>query len=368
MTRTPIRRFGRLLIAALTLSLLATACFGGGGDLGGVAAGLGTKKSKDVKPPKPIDSKATALAGLILQTNSPSMRRLADSPKGTGAVVLFVQPGGPSDNKSIGRGDLLTEIDGTKVGNHEHALALLRSRPGTKHKLSFSRKDGTQRTVEITARVPGKISTFSFINPEVQQNPRDPLLRFMRAQSESSGSAKMTDLQQALSVDSKFVEAITLLASLTWDQQNQKGLKKPQKIRLRNQALAGWTNALDLDPTNTTALSVRSTAWTELGNPKRGKKDADRARDADPSHPRAYYATALADMGLNKPDDAAGPALAAINLNPYNAVYYLQLERVFVKLKRKDDCSKTADAISPYLLAQGKQFQTDVGILKKICG
>jgi hypothetical protein len=357
----------RLLIAAFALSFVASGCFGGGGDLEDVARGSSATKAEDVKPPEAVDTRATGLPGLILQTNSPSMRRLADSPRGAGAVVLFIQPGGPSDNKGIGRGHLLTKVNDSVVRNHEAALALLRSRPGEEHSLGFKLRDGTERTVEITARRPGRINTLSFINPEVQQNPSDPVLRFMRAQSSTKVEDRVRDLREALSSDPKFVEAITLQASLTWDRRAARGLNKEQKTQLANQALAGWTNALDLDPNNTTALSVRSTAWTELGNSRRGRRDAERATKVDPSHPRAYYAMALAEMGQNKPENAAGPARAAIDLNKYNTPYYVLLQRVFAQLKRKDDCSKTVDAISPFLLAQSRQLQTSVDFMKRIC-
>src|SRR5918996_2569973 len=126
MTKTTRARW---LAGALILLISATACFGGGGGNAGEAAQK-VSTERDPDPPEQVDPNATAQPGLVLSTNSRTWAKLIDAHEGKGAVVLFVQPGGPSDGKGIARGDLLTAIDGSPVVNHEAGIAQLRSRPG----------------------------------------------------------------------------------------------------------------------------------------------------------------------------------------------------------------------------------------------
>jgi len=343
MTRRPRARW---FMAAFAILLTATACFGSS-DPGSVARGLGN--ARDARPPDQVDAHATAQPGLVLSTNSRTWEKLIDSHAGRGAVVLFVQPGGPSDGKGIARGDLLTAVDGTPVVNHEAGIAILRARPGQRRDLKFVQRDGTIRTVTIEERNPNGANLRSFLNPMVGARSNDPLLRFLRAQS-AGGSFQdnLTDVNVALQQEPEFVEALTLKASLEWDQRLS---DTKNALRLVNDALAGWKTALDLDPDNATALSVRSTAYTTIGRATKGKEDADKTLAVDDSYPRGYFALALADSALRDPAAALGPAAAAVKLNPYNYSYFNLLAAIYKRLNRTTDCNRTADAMTPFLNA-----------------
>ena len=355
--RTP----AKWLVAAFALLLSASACFGGGGDPGSAAKSLGN--SSNASPPDQVDPHMTAQPGLVLSTNSRTWAKLVDAHAGEGAVVLFVQPGGPSDGKGIARGDLLTAVDGTKVTNHEAGIALLRGRPGQKRDLKFVQRDGTERTVSIEEKNPKGAQLRSFLNPMVAASQNDPVLRFLRAQA-SGGTYDddIGDVNAALSTQPEFVEALTLKASLEWD---HRLVDQKNALRLVNDALAGWKSALDLDPNNTTALSVRSTAYTSLGRGQKGKEDADKTLSVDDSYPRGYFALALADTQLRDPRAALGPAAAAVKLNPYNYQYFTLLASTFRRVGRKSDCTRTADAMTPFLNANALQ-QAAAG-LHQIC-
>ncbi len=341
--RTP----AKWLVAAFALLVTATACFGGGGDPGKNAQGL--SNARDASPPDQVDPHMTAQPGLVLSTNSRTWAKLVDAHAGAGAVVLFVQPGGPSDGKGIARGDLLTAVDGVKVVNHEAGIAVLRSRPGQKRDLKFVQRDGTERTVTIDAKNPRGAQLRSFLNPMVAASTNDPVLRFLRAQSAGGTfDDDIADVNAALAQQPEFVEALTLKASLEWD---HRIVDRKNALMLVNEALAGWKSALDLDPNNTTALSVRSTAYTSLGRGQKGKDDADKTLQVDDSYPRGYFALALADTQLRDPRAALGPAAAAVKLNPYNYQYFTLLASTFKRVGRKADCTRTADAMTPFLNA-----------------
>jgi hypothetical protein len=345
-------------VAAVALALLATSCGGGGT----AVPDINTAASK-VSPPEPLDTKRVGLPGLVVATNSPSLQRLAHAPEGEGAVVLFVEPGGPADGLGIGRGDLITNIGGKQVRNHPRTLTLLHDRPGTKIDVTFKHRDGNTRTVKVEPRKPLVASLRQYLNPLVIASPKDPILRFVRAQVAGPFVSRVQDLDAALKVDRRFVEAITLRASLIWDNRpsDQKNL-----VRYVNEALNGWKTALQIDPNNTTTLTTRSTVLTSIGSSQQARRDAMKAIEVDNTYPRAYYALALAEAALKQPDKAAAPAAGAISLDPFVAPYWRLLASVFKQLKRTSDCSRTANGFAPFLEAQN--FDQDASSLRAVCG
>jgi len=351
MRRSPTRG----ALAALALSLVATSCGGGGG----IDA---DRPASEVKAPPRLDTRRSGLPGLVVATNSPSLRRVARSPEGEGAVVLFVEPGGPSDGLGVGRGDLITEIGGEEIRNHARALVLLHDRPGTEIDVNIRHRDGRERTIKIEPREPLVASLRQYLNPLVAASPKDPVLRFLRAQAPGLYNAKLVDLEAALDADRRFVEAMTLRASLIWDNRPN---DQEQVARFIEEALNGWKGALAIDSENTTTLSIRSTVLSTLDSAQQARRDAAKVVELDPTHPRGYYALAVAEQALKRPERAAAPARAAIELDPFNNTYWRLLAQIFTALKRKADCEQTAAAFTPFLEAQ--DFDEDADRLKALC-
>src|SRR4051812_5400350 len=107
------RNHARMLALVLDFAFPAGACFGAGGggkNASGEFEKIRNSDAKDIKPPEATDPKQLAQPGMILETNSRAWELLADSPEGDGVVVVFMQPNGPSDNKGLARGDLITAI------------------------------------------------------------------------------------------------------------------------------------------------------------------------------------------------------------------------------------------------------------------
>ncbi len=347
----------KALVGALAMTLFATSCFGGGG--GGVDP---NRSASDVKAPDELDPERNGLPGLFIVTNSASIRRLAKSPEGEGAVILFVEPGGPSDGLGIGRGDLITEVAGQKVMNHPRALTLMHDRPGKKIDVKIKHRDGRERTVTIEPREPLVASLRQYLNPLVAASPRDPIFRFLRAQTPGVLSGRLNDISVALDIDGRFVEALSLRAGLIWDNRPN---DQEQVSRFVDEALDAWNKAIQIDAESTTALTTRSTALAVLGSAQQARRDAAKAIEVDPTYPRAYYALAIAEQALKRTQRAAAPARSAVELDPFNVPYWRLLAQIFVILKRKEDCQKTADAFAPFLEAQN--FDQDADRLKRIC-
>jgi tetratricopeptide (TPR) repeat protein len=344
------RTSARLLVPLLALALVAAAC-GSGGDKrpGDTIKEIRDLAAKDVDPPGRVDPKNLALPGFALVTNSPTWEKLVDAANGRGAVILFVQPGSPADNKGIARGDMLTEVDGERVANQEHALALLYSNKGEKRNLKITGRNGKERELSVRSEIP-KDRPKRFLDEMIKGNPNDPVLRYLRAGAIGTTiQSSIDDLKVALDVEPEFVEALNKRAFFLFSARLGTKDKKRQQ-ELITQALAAWTNALDIDPRNAEALTQQANAETALGKASAAKADALKAIRVDPTYPAANNALAKANLSLKKPQDAAGPARAALELNPYtNLTYYRTLAEVFKDLKRKTDCSATLNAIVPWL-------------------
>ncbi len=347
------------MIGVLVFALLASSC-GGGGTIS--VTEIANAAARDVEPPPPVDVKRTGLPGLVIATNSPSMQRLARAPEGKGAVILFVEPGGPSDGLGVGRGDVILEVAGEKVTNHSRALALMHDRPGKEIEVKVRHRDERERSITIKPREPLVASLRQYLNPLVEASPRDPILRFVRAQTPGLLETRLSDLETALDIDRRFVEALTLRASLIWDNRPSDEDESKQFV---TEALDGWKRALAADPNNPTALTTRATILSVLGEGRQSLRDATKAIDVDPSHPRAYYAKGVAEEALRRPDRAAGPARAAVELDPFNIQHWRLLARIFTALKRKDDCRRTAAAFTSFL--QARNFREDAATLRSLC-
>ena len=346
-------------VGVLALVVVATSCGGGGG---GSANEIARLSASDVKPPPRLDTKRTGLPGLVLATNSPTFRRLAKAPEGEGAVILFVEPGGASDGIGIGRGDLILAVEGTEVANHGRALSLLHDVPKKELSVRVRHRDGRERTVTIAPREPLVTSLRQYLEPVVEASPKDAVLRYVRASSPGRFSERLADLEAALKIDKRFAEAMALRSSLIWDNRPSEG---PDRSRFVNAALEGWKEALAIDPQNLLTLMTRSAVLSVLGNGQQGRRDALKAIEIDPTAPRAYYAQGVAEEALNRPQAAAGPARAAVELDPFTINHWRLLARTFNALRRKADCRRTVASFTPFLEAQ--DLEGDAEVLRSLC-
>lgn len=358
----------RAAVLAVVLAIAAAAC-SSGGDIDKLKQDIqrkeGEKASDAVRPPSTPDPNLTARVGLIVATNSPAWPKLLKSPADNGVVVLFIQPRGPSENAGIEVGDVITEVDQKPVSNAERAVVVLRSRPDQRRTLALAKRDGTRKTVSIQAKRPENVSLLSLYNPMIQQNPNDPVVRFLRAQAGGPFDASLADADKAIELAPDFIEAISLRGELRWNRARDAKLAANQVDELRNLALSDWGLALRLDPDNTRVLVSRSQALSQLGNAASARADAQKARAADTTFPGAHYALALADFGLGRYTTSAEPARTAIDLNPYDVRYYRMLAFVFMRLNRKADAQKTVDAILPLVDKNDAKTRND---LKSILG
>lgn len=337
------------LAASVLVALVATGCTrNGGNDIDDLRRELEDNGDDNaaarVEPPPAADPSLTARVGLILATNSRSFGRIMDAAGDAGVVVLFSQPGGPAEDAGLERGHVITAVDGEASTNAERGVVQLRSRPGQERTLSVVRPDGSRDEVTVDAEVPGPVDLRELYGPMIEQDPDDPILRFLRAQTPGTFEEVKADVDHAVEVAPGFVEAISLRAEHLWNRARQVE-DTAQVEQLRDAAMTDRNLALRLDPLNTRVLVSRAQALAQVGNAASAKRDAEKARTSDPGFPGAHYAHALADFRLGQHQQAAAPVRRAIDLNPYDVRYYELLGAVFVRLEEREKCTATIEAI-----------------------
>lgn len=319
-------------MAAIAYAVLAGACVFG---------------SSGASPPPPADASRTARVGLVVATNSPSFRRLLSVRETRGVIVLFVQPDGPGDRAGVSAGDVITAVDGKDMPNAEVGVVALRGHLGETKNLDVVRRDGTKKKIAVHARVPGPVDLRTLYTPRIDQNPNDPLLRYLRAQADDpigDFNKLIADLGEAIKADSQFAEARILRAEREWNMSEQRTLKPAQRVDLERRALNDWTQGLKIDKSNTRGLSSIAQAIA-ISQPAAGIRTSKKALELDKRLPSAYYALGLGKLVSRGYADAAKAARSAIDLDPFDLRYYELLATSFKRLKRTGDCEKTLQSV-----------------------
>lgn len=88
--------------------------------------------------------------GVSMTELTPELRRHFGAPEDNGTLVAEVRPGSPAEKAGVKVGDILTEVDGEKVGQSFDVSRAIRERnPGDTVNVSLVR-DGQTRTVNLT--------------------------------------------------------------------------------------------------------------------------------------------------------------------------------------------------------------------------
>lgn len=347
-----VRRALKQCAVAAAAAVLLPAC-------GGTPAGT-------VKPPRPADGSLTGRVGVVVATNSPSLRAHVRGAADQGVIVLFVQPDGPAARAGIRIGDVITNIDETPSTNSELAVVLLRAKPNDTRRLEVVRAGGARETVRVTARLPGRVDLRSLYGPLIVDRPDDPVLRFLRASATDpigGFSRAIADLNRALDVDSRFVEALSLRAEVRWQASRLTTTARAKRTEYARAALLDWDAAAKIDNRNTRTLVGVAQAFNQVNQTDRARRVAEAALRVDDRIPAGYYALGYARWASGKNVEAAEPARKAIGLNPFDVRYYELLGSVFRRLDRADDCRTTINSIVR-LLPNSSERQS----LLKICG
>jgi len=102
-----------------------------------------------------------------------------------------------------------------------------------------------------------------------------------------------------------------------------------------NEAIASYTNAIDLDPNNAIYYSNRAAAYAKLNDNKNSIMDCEKALRIDPLYSKAFGRMGLAYFNDENYEKAIAAYENALGLDPANQPYKAQLESAREKLKEK---------------------------------
>ena len=108
------------------------------------------------------------------------------------------------------------------------------------------------------------------------------------------------------------------------------------------EAITGYSNALELDPTNYVLLSNRSAAHLKAANKSKSLQDAKACVDANPNFTKGYSRLAAAQQSLGRWNDAKESYEKLLSLEPDNAVAKKGLEDCKAKSKGQEEEEEAA--------------------------
>jgi tetratricopeptide (TPR) repeat protein len=210
------------------------------------------------------------------------------------------------------------------------------------------RRNGDKQTVTVRARVPGRVDLVDIYTPMIEDEPDDPVLRYLRAQAQPSSEYDdaIDDLDHALEIDERFAEALDLRGEKNWTRSRDSSFSDDRRETYAREALQDWADALKFESKNTRALSSVAQANALVNQTETAKQTAQKALGIDERLPTAYYALGLSEIVAGRDAEAAEAARKAIELNPFDVRYYELLGRAFKRLDRIDDCQETLTAIT----------------------
>jgi len=113
-------------------------------------------------------------------------------------------------------------------------------------------------------------------------------------------------------------------------------LKNEGNIAVREErlhdAVAKYSQAIEMDGNNAAYYSNRAAAYTKLGNYTGAVDDAQRALQIDPAYTKAYSRLALAYAGLNRFEEAQSQIKRALELDPGNDSYQNNLRVIEARM------------------------------------
>jgi len=107
------------------------------------------------------------------------------------------------------------------------------------------------------------------------------------------------------------------------------------RVEKFNEAIASYTNAIDLDPNNAIYYSNRAAAYAKLKDNKNSILDCEKALRIDPQYSKAYGRMGFAHFNDENYEKAVAAYENALSLDPANQPYKAQLDLAKGKLNEK---------------------------------
>lgn len=298
-------------------------------------------------PPSPPPAPAQLLFGTVILSNEPGWGTFFDRGQLTlGALVLDVLPDTPAARQGLKAGDVITEIDGQFVYNHEKVLVAFRDRATAKHNMKVIRVDGSTLEFEASLVPPGGFSLLRYLEGKVAASP-DPVNRYLLAEQVEDNDRAIEIIKSVIAEYPTFPEGYALLARRLLNKVEAKvagGATAPTERAPSSEIqdmLSAIDRAVELDPEAPGIRRARSQIHLSLGNGAKAEEDATKALEIDESSAESLYLLGTSELTLRKYREALERLYLAVQFNPYEPKYYVNLALGYRSLGREDDARTT---------------------------
>lgn len=294
-------------------------------------------------PPRP----ATLSLGALVHTNEASWDGVLDkSVSAGGALVLAVLPDTPAVQAGLERGDVITEIDGAEITNHETLVtALLLSAEG-EHSLKVAKAGGGAEEIDVQLVPAPQLSLVTYLEQRVAESP-DPVYRFLLA-DRVIDHARAIELYRALVAEfPDFAVARSLLAKrLISQMESVAGSAAVTTLGATpeiEEARALINQAVEADP-SASIYRTRAQIYLSLDENAQAEEDALTALEMDTRAAQAYFLVGTARLVQGRPEDALIALHQAVELDPFTVQYYFNLALCYRELGMQDETVQTVEA------------------------
>lgn len=298
-------------------------------------------------PPTPA-TPAQLLFGTVILSNEPGWGIFFNRGQATlGALVLDVLPDTPAARLGLKAGDVINWIDGQTVNNHEQLLVAFRDRENQEHSMKVKRADGT--TLEIKAKlVPSAgFSLIRYLEDKAAASP-DPVTEYLLAEQVVDNDRGIEIIKGVIASYPAFAEGHALLARRLLDKIEASTGENTAAELAPTTNVAEMTSAIDraveLDPKAPGIYRARSQINLSLGDGAKAEADAAKSLEIDDASAESHYLLGTSRLTQGKYGEAIERLHMAVQINPYEPKYYVNLALSYRSLGREDDAQATFEA------------------------
>jgi hypothetical protein len=341
----------KVLLAFVVIAVLSTACSPPRAlqRMVGQEPETAVEIDADAFPaPRAPEPPAQLLFGTVILTNESSWGLfLKRGQESGGALVLEVLPDTPASAVGLQAGDVINWIDGVEVTNHEQLLVAFRDSGTRKHDMKVTKVDGSTVDIEAELIPPGGFSLLNYLEAKVGTS-NDPITRYLLAEQVEDDNRALELIRSVITEHPTFAEGHALLARRLMDIVERSSGGATAAEFLPSPEIGELTEAIDkaveLDPQAPSIYRARSQIFLTLGDGASAEVDAATALQMDDQSAESHYLLGTSRLTLGNFEEAIERLHLAVELNPFEPKYYVNLALCYRSVGRESDAKSTLRA------------------------
>lgn len=320
-----------------------------------------TNAAADFPAPQSPPEPASLFLGALVHTNEASWDVVLNKsvPSG-GALVLAVLPDTPAMQAGFQRGDVIVELDGTPVTNHEQLVTAFQLSADGDHNLQIGRTDGVTESIDLQLIPAPDLSLLNYLEQRMAEAP-DPVYQFLLADRVLDHGRAIGLYRAVLSEFPDFAVAQSLLAKRLISQMESvagtEGITTLGATAEIEEARELINEAVASDP-SASIYRTRAQINLTLEETAEAEEDALTALDMDSAAAQAHFLAGTAQLVQERPEEALSALHRAVELDPFMVQYYLNLALCYRQLGLRDEATQTVEA--------GKTLTEDPGTRQRL--